>query len=415
MPDIRGEFGHLATIRRVGDLGLRAALFRAVCLVVVSCAAYVGGAGPVAWVVLAVAGVGTYLSVSTNYFLGQTERFPWEPLARWSQQVTERNLGKMRPDVPGLLEAASYVPLVALGAHLVDEAHPLARLVAVAAALAWVGSCVLAVFLDPSFYNPQPDGMEIMDRVRAVAGPVAAVLALLVVSPWTWDGDDGLLAAALCVSLAALQLRIRDTDRLIAAAASVGELEERKGRSAIAGAVHSSIGPPMDVLGRLLERRSELEPELWEQYSGVVSGYDRVLALETEVTRAIEWPGLLQGHLARLTGIYQTAFPFDHPDDPMSHRDIEIAHDALHELATNAARAGARVCSLTLVRRGDCFVIEARDDGRPVSEAGWMRPYGGMRRLDDRVRRTGPRGEVALREEPKTITVTWHVEEAEPS
>lgn len=415
MPDIRGEFGHLATIRRVGDLGLRAAVFRALCLVVVASAAIAGDASPVAWAVLAVAGVGTYLSVSTNFFLEQTERFAREPLARWSQQITESNLGRMKPDVPGLLEAACYLPLVALGAHLLDEAHPLARLVAVAASLAWVASCVLAVFLDPSFYNPQDEGMEFMDRIRSVAGPIAAGIALLVVSPWTWEGDQGVLAAALCVSLAAVQLRIRDTDRLVLAAAGVGELEERKGRSTIAGAVHSSIGPPMDVLGQLLRRRSELEPELWEQYSGVVSGYDRVLALETELTRVIEWPGLLQGHLDRLTGIYQTAFPFDHPDDLMSHRDIEIAHDALHELATNAARAGARVCSLTLVRREDCFVIEASDDGRAVPELGWMRPYGGMRRLADRVRRTGPRGDVALHTSPKTVSVTWHVEKTELS
>lgn len=411
MPDIRGEFGHLATIRRVGDLGLRAAVFRGVCLLVVAGAALAGGAGIVAWVALAVAGTGTYLSVSTNYYLLQTERFPREPLARWSQQITERNLGKMRPDVPGLLEAASYVPLVALSAHLIDDSHPLARLVAVAASLAWVASCVLAVFLDPSFYNPLAEGMEFMDRVRSVAGPIAAALALLVVAPWTWDTDHGTVAAALCLALAAVQLRIRDTDRLVQAAAGVGELEERRGRSAIAGAVHSSIGPPMDVLGQLLRRHSDVRPELWEQYSGIVSGYDRVLALETEVTREIEWPGLLKGHLDRLTGIYQTAFPFDHPEEPMSHRDIEIAHDVLHELATNAARAGARVCSLTLARHDDCYVIEASDDGRPVSPEGWMRPYGGMRRLADRVRRTGPRGAVALVSSPKTVRVTWHAEE----
>ncbi len=237
----RDAFAYETALKRVGDLGLRAALFRGACLVAISVVLTASGVRGLPWVVLAVATVGTYLSISSNYHQGDLTRessSPREPIARWSLKVTLGGKGRLVPDVPGSIEAISYIPLASIGPWLMTAASGETRVLVLAFALAWIGSALHAVFVDPPFYNPDltrggsRPWVQALDNARRwLVGPLAASIALAVCAALPpWPVSLMPYAVALCIALGAVQLRIRETDRILTAARSVSAERERGAR-----------------------------------------------------------------------------------------------------------------------------------------------------------------------------------------
>jgi hypothetical protein len=420
----RGAFAFDVASRRVGDLGFRAALFRIACLVVMG-AALAYADGPLwAGLPLSLAAVGCYLSATTNYYQNEGRTVPREPVARWALRLTLDRSGKMSPDIPGLIEFVSYVPLAGVGPWMMADASAGPRLVALAAALAWVGSCLNAIFVDPAFYNPARSAepwqrllAAIGDRCRTtILCPVAAAISLLVVLPAPWTDWERLLAGALCLSLAAVQLKIRECDRILAVSAFTSESREIGSRHVMAEAAHRLVGGRLDLVRiRLPGDEEDLRADLEQLVSDLACGYDEVLALETRIDRDIEniddWPGVLYNHLNRFAGLHQIDFSFGSAPPALSRVDRTIAYQVLDNFSRNAERAGASEATFDLDASTEMVELHARDDGRPVTAVGWLREGGGLRRMERRLTATGPGSGVYLLSDgsktPKHIVARW--------
>lgn len=378
-----------ATLRRVADYGRRAARTRLLLLVLAAIVLTRVPAPPVAWATVALAALGSYLSWATNGAV-VAQRPPLEPLARWSSSITEDGLGRFRPDAPGLLEAVSYVPLACLGPWILRDQAEDVRLVLLALALLWIASCVSAIFLDPAFYRPGGVPSYALAG-RAVVGPVAGVLACAVVGWAPWSPDARVLALGMAASLALTQLRIRETDRLLSAAAEYVGVERVDARKDLIVHAHNLMGTRITALGTRLQpdRHAPAMGDLWDLFRDVRVGYSTFLTFDIAGDVDIEWPGLLEGDLQRIRGRTGMHVDLTIPDERLLADDRRIAHYLLDDLASNAANSGASRCRLTLWRDGALWRVVAEDDGDPINPSAWMREGGDLARMVHVLGRTG--------------------------
>lgn len=416
---VRTDFSYEVSVLRVGDLGLRAALFRLGALAVLATFALAGSAPWFASIPIAVALIGTYLSAATNYYSIHGDRNPRDPLTNFAFDLTLSGSGRMKPDVPGTLEFISYIPLAIIGPYLMSDSNGVFRLTVLAGALAWVGSCLVAVFVDPAFYNPHSQAWRSVDWARQkLLGIVVFVIAVVVVLPAPWSPSERAVAFGLCLILAGgVQVRVRDTDRLLAQSAIASMTREIIGRHTMVEAVHELIGPATSHLRVQLTENPKFLDTLDERVSDLESGYSDVLSMENDLDRELDWPGRLKAHLDRLSRLRKVSFDLTHPD--VMHRvDRAIAHQVLHNLATNAASAKATKCSLKLFTDGNLLVVHATDDGNAVDHTSWTNTKGGLRRARARLERSGPGSGIELIDDgasgrEKLIVAMWRAQQQE--
>ncbi|WP_221278877.1 hypothetical protein [Prescottella equi] len=361
-----------------------------------------------AWVIVAFAAFSSYLSASDNYYTQRDDEVPHEPIAAASLRHNIATLGLNRPNVPGLCEMVCYVPLGLLGPYVLDDAPTVVRLVCVAGALVYIGSCVCAVFLDPAFYNPEitmPIGIE---WVREFVGPITAAIALAVIATApTWDGETRTIVALMCLALLTIQVRIRETDRALLLARWFADNEQVRGRRAITQHVHSKVGAPIEALARYINR-NKTDRDLYDQYRLAYGGYRELLAMDENANIPVDWPGLLAGRIRALNANGDTQFSLDAGEMILVGADREIAHLVLDDFATNALKAGARTCRLTLTYDPSLsrFTATAVDDGNRIKR--WIYAGSGLERLGKGLMENG--GELSYETMPngmKKITGSW--------
>lgn len=397
-----------ASLRRVGDYGRRAALTRLLLLAMAAATMVVVSAPWGAWLVIGVAALGSYLSWATNNTI-VTQRPPLEPLARWSSEVTDNGLGRFRPDVSGILEGVSYIPLACLGPWMLSEETTAVRILLLAIAMAWIASCVCAIFLDPAFYRPE--GVPRYAALgRRVVGPAAGVLAVLVVAPAPWSVEGRTLALLVASSLALTQLRIRETDRLLTSADEFVDVERVDARKDLIVHAHNLIGGTVTALGTRLEslRAEEDLSGIWDLYRDVRVGYSTLLAFDIAGDVDIEWPGLLAADLQRIRGRTGMHVQLHIPADRLAPQDRRIAYYLLDDFATNAANSGAESCHLRMWREDSLWRVTAHDDGDPINPSAWLREGGDLSRMMLVLRRTGA-GDIraSAPTDPKMVEAYW--------
>lgn len=375
------RIGYNTCLKRVGDFGMRAALTRGALEIVMLVTVIVTGAHWLNLVGIGLAMLGTYLSVSDNYYTDQAGE-PWEPLARFSYNWAVKGIGQNKTYFSGIVEALAYVPLMLVGSWGMIGLPDGARLLCVACAVGFIASCMGAIFVDAAFYNPDVRFPLIAEIVRATVGFIAAILSAVVVLTAPWAGLSWWIAAGLCMSLTLVQLRIRETDRAFAAARGFADNEQIVGRQAITQLLHSMIGTPLSALHAAMGRFRTDDPELFDSFRTVEGGYRQLLALDVAADVDVDWPGQLAAHLLALGGEYAIAFSFVHPDDPMSRPERVLAHLILDDLANNAAKSGAKRCDIVLERTDGGFIATVTDDGRPIADGQWLREGGGLQRLE---------------------------------
>lgn len=407
-PTLRASrVGYNACLRRVGDYGFRAGVTRAVLVVVMLVTVVVTDASRWTWLCIGIGLAGIYLSLSDNYYT-ENGGEPREPVARWSFHVAYKTLGRREPNIPGIVEALAYVPLALVGSWLMTDKPAEARLLCVACALGFAASCLCAVAVDPAFYNPDLRWNRLTELLRATIGFIAIALSAAVILTAPWDDMSWWVAAALCGSMVLMQLRIRETDRAFAAARGFADNEQVVGRQAITRHLHSMVGTPLEAMNASVQRYRGHDPDLFDAYRIVVGGYRELLGMDQAADLDIEWPGLLASHLRALGGRYGTLFRFTHPDQPLHRADRVLAHLVLDDLATNAAKAGATECHISLVLTDGVYVATATDDGRPIDPSTWMRPGGGLERLAHELEKLGGGIEFeASAAGPKRVVARW--------
>jgi hypothetical protein len=378
----RSRFSYWVTEQRIADWTLRAASTRAA-LAALALAAVIGsgirGEMPSswAWLLAAFPFVGAYLAASLAYYV-KTGRKSREPFARWACEVGVDTQGSMSINVSGIAESIGAVCLGVLGPWVLTRAAVGFRIVAVIAAAGWLASFASAIMVDVAWYNPDASSWLPLEYVRRSAGVISALVFAAVTLPAPWPADGRGAAAAVCVALVAIQLRINETDRTLEIGGVYAGQRDMDGRRAVTTALHTLVGNPLIHLKRQV---AQVDVALYDLVRQVEGGYRETLALDRGLDVTIDWPGVLAGRLDAIAGQYGINVSFSCPEDPMALADREVARLVLDDLTENAAKAGARTVSVDLRYADGRYEAAVEDDGPGFRKGTWLRPGGGLQRL----------------------------------
>jgi hypothetical protein len=377
----RGAFAYWVSEQALAGRNVRAAIFRTVAAVA-ALGAFIRASAIVtlpAWTAaLALQPlVAVYLALREALY-AKTGRLPVEPLARWSCRVGERTRGGMAVNVSGIAEAAGAVCLGVLGGWAILAAPEPYRLTIVAATAAWFASFVMAIMLDPGWYNPAITSWLPLEYVRGAAGVLAAAVIAAVELPAPWPGHGRAVVAAISIAVATLQFRVGETDRMLAFGGIYAGQRDMDGRRTVTTALHTLVGNPLIHLKR---RAMTVGPDFFDLVRQVEGGYRETLALDRGVDVTMDWPGVLASRLDAIAGQYGINVSFTAPQAPMEMSDREVARLVLDDLTENAAKAGATTVTVDLQCEDARYLAVVSDDGPGFRAGAWMRGGGGLQRL----------------------------------
>lgn len=398
----RSEFAYWVTEQRLADWTIRAVLTRTA-LTVGAMGVTISSARTVkpppwwAWPLVILPFVGVYLAGRIGQYV-RTGRRPHEPLARWASRVASDTQGSMSINVSGITETIGVACLAALGPWALRGASTEYRLVAVVIAAGWLASYTSAIMVDVAWYNPGVTSWPPWESLRRGAGVAAGLILAAVTLPAPWPAPAREIAAVICASLVAVQIRINETDRTLKLGAVYAGQRDMEGRRAVTTALHTLVGNPLIHL----KRKAAAEgPEFFDAVRQVEGGYRETLALDRGVDVTIDWPGVLASRLDAIAGQYGINVSFAPPSQPMIMSDREVARFVLDDLTENAAKAGARLVSVELRLAEGAYRAVVTDDGPGFAKGTWQRSGGGLQRLQALVESRG--GSLAL---SRTDTVT---------
>lgn len=377
----RGAFAYWVSEQALAGRNVRAAIFRTV-TAIVALAAFIR-----AWTIVTLPAwttalallplVAVYLALREALY-AKTGRLPREPLARWSCRVGEQTRGGMAVNVSGIAEAAGAVCLGVLGGWAMSAASVPYRLTIVAAAAAWFASYVMAIMVDPAWYNPGITSWLPLEYLRGAAGVIAAAVIAAVELPAPWPGYGRAAVAAICIAVATLQFRVGETDRMLAFGGVYAGQRDMEGRRTVTTALHTLVGNPLIHLKR---RARSVGPDFFDLVRQVEGGYRETLALDRDIDVTMDWPGVLASRLDAIAGQYGINVSFSPPPAPMAMSDREVARFVLDDLTENAAKAGAATVTVDLQREDGRYLAVVSDDGPGFRAGAWMRDAGGLQRL----------------------------------
>lgn len=378
----RDRFAYWVTEQRLAGWTVRAVVTRAAlalaALAAVTGSALTGQTPPWwAWLVAVVPFAGAYLAGRAAYY-AMTGRLPREPLARWACTVAEETQGAMKINVSGISEAAGAVCLAVLGPWVLSGARVEYRLVVVIAAAGWLASFGSAIMVDPAWYNPGVSSWPPLEYVRAASGMIGSIALAAVVLPAPWSAHARLAAAVICAAVAAIQVRINETDRTLRLGSVYAGQRDMDGRRAVTAALHALVGNPLIHLKR---RAAAAGPGFFDLVRQVEGGYRETLALDRGVDVTMDWPGVLGSRLDAIAGQYGINVSFSPPPQPMAMPDREVARFVLDDLTENAAKAGAASVDVSLALTAGRYHAVITDDGPGFRAGTWQRPGGGLQRL----------------------------------
>lgn len=304
------------------------------------------------------------------------------PGVRWAQIVTRAAAGTAKWNAPGTLEFFSAISIVWVGTWAMAGAPPVWRLLAVAAAVGYCWNFLSAVLLDPFFYNPMETPSLAVDLSRSIAGVLAAVYGVTVTATAPWPSDFLPVAIGCVGVIVILQLRIRETDRLLVFAERESDKRAEQSRLDITEPTHAILGTSINSLYGLMNDRKDQDPELFDEVTQLLGQYREIMELESNIGRDITWPGTLVGPLQRVLAPANIQMaPPELPEEPIpdAHRTIALA--VLLNLAANARDSEARYTEFSLSEENGTYVVTAFDDGALLDQGAWMREGGGLARL----------------------------------
>jgi len=316
----------------------------------------------------------------------------------------------MGVNVSGIAEAVGTVCLGVLGGWAMSAAPEPYRLTIVAATAAWFASYVMAIMVDPGWYNPGITSWLPLEYLRGAAGVLAAAVIAAVELPAPWPGHGRAVVAAICVAVTTLQFRVGETDRMLASGGVYAGQRDIDGRRTVTTALHTLVG---NQLIHLKRRAMSVGPDFFDLVRQVEGGYRETLALDRGVDVTMDWPGVLASRLDAIAGQYGINVSFSPPSAPMAMPDREVARFVLDDLTENAAKAGAGTVTVDLARTDGRYLAVVSDDGPGFRAGTWMRNGGGLQRLQMLLHNRGGGLEHSHEDMRTVITANWQVTESD--
>lgn len=377
----RTAFAYDVINARCPDFNIRAADARFGWLALLTAALIVGGGAWWSWIPIAIGVIAGVLARRiSQHDMGVTAARA--PVVRWAQNVTRASAGTAKWNVPGTLEFFAAISIVWVGPWAMADASPTWRLLAVAAAIGYCWNFLSGVLLDPFFYNPTEASSPAVELSRSIAGVLAAVYGVTVTATAPWSAGFLPVATGCVATIVILQLRIRETDRLLMFAERESGKRAAQSRQAITEPIHGILGTSINSLYGLVEDREDQDSKLFDMVGQLVGEYRAIMELESNIDRDFTWPGVLVGPLLHVLTPVNIQMPTPNlPEDPIPDEHRRIALAVFFNLAANARKSGARYAEFSLTEESGTYEATAFDDGGLLNQRRWMRRGGGLDRL----------------------------------
>lgn len=388
---------------------MRTWALRVTALAVIAGLSVLSARSPLAIGLCLAASLGTLLLwVNQWHTRRQTEPQFW--LTRAYRRNVARTDGRHRLSLGSYIEIPESFVLIAIPSWVVVDEPLWARLGMLAAAVGFFVSVSLLIFADHTWFNPaetRPPAWH--ELARRLAGPLTAGLTCLITLPAAWGPDGWWAALVLSLVPLTINLRLSDTDLIMAALPRLVQEESHAGRELVINEAHGALSTNL----RLLEQQArEFRPVAPALYDLAVSANSRLretltlARLGTESSTSVqnlEAPVLT---LARAVGARaEVAVTVDR----LSPADHDLARLVLNDLVGNALNAGAGDVAVRVEPDGPRVAISVRDDAPPMVQGVWKTPGTSSARLEARlVELSGSLGAVQA-DGVKTVTACWAV------
>ena len=405
----RSSFAFDVAAAGSADRNLRAGLVRGGALLLIIGCVVSGAAAWWAWVAITFAAVGVWQGVwLCRHVIAGTE--PRDPLVRWAWRSALERYGDHRNNVAGKIEGTASVALGLVGPFAVPAGLLGHRVVTFAAASVFVSSATLGAFVDPAFYNPREQAPRWMEYARAIVGPLLAGIAALITAAAVWPASAWPAVALICALPLVVQVRLRETDRLMIDGARQADEARVVGRSDVVQAAHSALSMPISEAVRRAREQAEHDRGSYDLLRLIRSRFQELTALEDGLDVDIDWPGVLVRPIEALCRPLGVTPEVSIDVDELRGADRDVTRWVLGDLVGNAVNAGAHHVSVVVELDDDGRRLQVRvvDDAHPFPAGTWDAATGGLARLRGRLRSwDGGLSLAATSPSTKMVTASW--------
>ncbi len=403
----RHRIAYLALLRRSSSYTLRAWALRVGALVIIA-ACSVGSRHSVPAVALCVvASLGSYLlwTNERHLRLGTQPRF-------WLSKIYLRNMistdGRHRLGLGSYIEIPEALILIAIPSWIAVDDPLWARLIMLAAAMAFMVSTALLIFNDHTWFNPdEPNPPAWHEIFRLLAGPIVSLIVGAVALPANWGVDGWFAALAISLVPLTISLRLSDTDLILKTLPGLVQEESHAGRELVISETHGALSTHLRLLEQQAKEIRHLAPSLYELAVSANSRLRETLTLSqlgrdsSATVQNLEAPVLT---LARAVGAKAVV---DVRIGQLDAADRDLARLVLNDVVGNALNAGASEVRVTIAQEGAHVSISVTDDAPPMAPAVWKTPDTSSARLELRLAELSGSLTSVQQAESKTITARW--------
>ncbi len=335
----------------------------------------------------------------------------------WLPKVYRRNIartdGRHRLSLGSYIEIPESCVLIAIPSWVTTDLPLWARLIMLAAAVGFFISVALLIFVDHTWFNPdEPDPPAWHEISRLLAGPIAAALVCAITLPADW-GSNGWWAA-LVISLwpVTMNLRISDTDLIMAVLPRLVREESHAGRELVINETHGALSTNLRLLEQRAREVRSVAPALYDLAVSANSRLRETLTLarlDQETSTAVQ---NLEAPVLTLARAVGARAQVQVTVDRLGSADRDLARLVLNDLVGNALNAGAGDVQVTIEADGPQLAISVTDDAPPMAPGVWKTPGTSSARLEARLTALSGSLNSAEQTGTKTVTACWAAQAA---
>ena len=336
----------------------------------------------------------------------QTEPRFW--LTRTYRRNVARTDGRHRLSLGSYIEIPESFVLIAVPSWVAIDDPLWARLIMLAAAVAFFISVSGMIFADHTWFNPAETNPPAWHEVfRLLAGPITAGLVCLITLPADW-GPEGWWAA-LVISLIPLviNLRLSDTDLIMSVLPRLVQEESHAGRELVINETHGALSTNLRLLEQQARELRSVAPALHDLAVSANSRLRETLSLArlgTESSTSVQNLDAPVLTLARAVGARASV---EVTVDRLGAEDRDLARLVLNDLVGNALNAGAGDVRVTIAPDGSRVAVSVSDDAPPMAPGVWKTPGTSSARLEAKLAELDGTLTAAQRNGTKTVTASW--------
>jgi signal transduction histidine kinase len=398
---------YLALLRRASDFGMRSCALRSVCLIVVVILSLASERYLLALAFSVVGAVSCYLLWANEHHLrrGTRPRF-------WLSAVYLRDFartdGLHRLSLGSYLEIPAGCLLVAIPSWVATDDPLWARLVMLAAAMLFLISTSLSIFVDHTWFNPDETSPPLWHEIaRLFAGPLTAVLVVAIALTADWGGSGWPAACAISLFPLIVSYIVWDNDLTVKYLAPLVREEAHAGRELVINETHGALSTNL----RLLEQQARLHraeaPALYDLAVSANSRLRETLTLARMDQDSSTDVANLAAPVFTLARAVGARAEVDVVIPTLNGTDRDLARLVLNDLVGNALNAGAGIVRVRVDGGNGWVAISVTDDAPPMAAGVWKTPGTSSARLEARLVDRSGSLEVSAAAEGKTVIARW--------